>query len=100
MHDLQPLNSVDIKDADLPPMVEQYAKSFGGRRCYEVFDLMVGFDQRTLASQSQDLTTFQSPFGTLQPTSILMGYTNSMQIQHGNLTFLLQDEIPDTAVLC
>ena len=27
-----------------------------------------------------------------------MGYTNSMQIQHGDLTFLLQDEIPDTAV--
>ncbi|TFK16687.1 hypothetical protein FA15DRAFT_606582 [Coprinopsis marcescibilis] len=23
-----------------------------------------------------------------------MGYTNSMQIQHGDLTFLLQDEIP------
>jgi len=52
MHDLQPLNSVDIKDADLPPMVEQYAKSFGGRRCYGVFDLIVGFDQHTLASQS------------------------------------------------
>jgi len=27
-----------------------------------------------------------------------MGYTNSMQIQHGDLTFLLQDEIPDVAV--
>ena len=30
--------------------------------------------------------------------SIPMGYTNSMQIQHGDLTFLLQDKIPDTAV--
>ena len=28
-----------------------------------------------------------------------MGYTNSMQIQYGDLTFLLQDEIPDVAVL-
>jgi len=27
-----------------------------------------------------------------------MGYTNSMQIQHRNLTFLLQDEIPDIAI--
>jgi len=29
VHDLQPLNAVVIKDADLPPMVEQYTKSFG-----------------------------------------------------------------------
>ena len=98
MHDLQPLNSVAIKDAGLSPMVEQYAESFGGHRCYGVFDLMVRFDQHTLAPQFQDLTTFQSPLGTLQLTSIPMGYTNSMQIQHRDLTFLLQDEIPDTAV--
>jgi len=65
MHDLQPLNSVAIKDAGLPPMVEQYAESFGGCGYYGVFDLMVGFDQRALAPQSRDLTTFQSPLGTL-----------------------------------
>jgi len=74
VHNLQPLNSVAIKDAGLPPMVEQYAESFGGRRCYGVFDLMVGFDQHALAPQSRDLTTFQSPLGTLRLTSIPMGY--------------------------
>jgi len=79
-------------------MVEQYAESFGARGCYGIFNLMVGFDQRALAPQSWDLTTFQSPLGTLRLTSIPMGYTNSMQIQHGDLTFLLQDEIPDVAV--
>jgi len=89
---------VAIKDAGLPPMVEQYAESFGGYGCYGVFDLMVRFDQHALVPQSQDLTTFQSLLGTLQLTSIPMGYTNSMQIQHGDLTFLLQDEIPNTAV--
>ena len=98
VHDLQPLNAVVIKDAGLPPMVEQYAESFGARGCYGIFNLMVGFDQRALAPQSWDLTTFQSPLGTLRLTSIPMGYTNSMQIQHGDLTFLLQDEIPDVAV--
>ena len=41
---------------------------------------------------------FQSPLGTLWLTSIPMGYTNSMQIQHKDLTFLLQDKIPDIAV--
>ena len=70
-------------------MVEQYAELFGGCECYGVFDLMVGFDQCVLAPQSRDLTTFQSPLGTLQLTSIPMSYTNSIQIQHGDLTFLL-----------
>lgn len=79
-------------------MVEQYAESFGGQGCYGVFDLFVGFNQRSLAPQSRDLTTFQTPLGTLRLTSIPMGYTNSMQIQHGNLTFLLQDKIPEIAV--
>jgi len=52
VHNLQPLNSVAIKDAGLPPMVEQYIESFGGRGCYGVFDLIVGFDQCALAPQS------------------------------------------------
>jgi hypothetical protein len=98
VHDLQPLNAVTIKDSGVPPIVETYAESFGGRGCYGIFDLFVGFDQRALAHESRDLTTFQTPLGTLRLTSIPMGYTNSMQIQHGDLTFLLQDEIPDVAV--
>jgi hypothetical protein len=98
VHDLQPLNAVTIKDSGVPPIIEQYAESFGGRACYTTFDLLVGFDQRKLAPESRDLTTFQTPLGTLRLTSIPMGYTNSMQIQHGDLTFLLQDEIPNIAV--
>jgi len=99
MHDLQPLNAVVIKDTGLSPIVKQYAESFGARGCYGIFDLIVRSDQRMLAPQSWDLTIFQSPLGTLHLTFIPMGYTNSMQIQHGDLTFLLQDEIPDVAVL-
>ena len=98
VHDLQPLNQVAIKDAALPPHVEPYAESFGGRGCYGVFDLFVGFDQRGLAVTSRDLTTFQTPLGTFRLTSIPMGYTNSMQIQHGDTCFLLQDEIPKYTV--
>lgn len=98
VHDLQPLNAVTIKDSALPPTVEQYAEGFGGRGCYAMFDLFVGFDQRALSTQSRDLTTFHTPLGTFRLTSIPMGYTNSMQIQHGDITFLLQDEIPQVTV--
>lgn len=98
VHDLQPLNAVTIKNSALPPNMEQYAESFGARGCYAIFDLFVGFDQRSLAAESRDLTTFQTPLGTFRLTSIPMGYTNSMQIQHGDTTFLLQDEIPDVTI--
>jgi len=98
VHDLQPLNAVAIKDSAVPPIIEPYAESFGGKACYSMFDLFVGFDQRELAQQSRDLTTFQTPLGTFRLTSIPMGYTNSMQIFHGDTTFLLQEEIPHVTV--
>lgn len=40
------------------------------------------------------MTTFQSLMGMLQLTSIPMGYTNSVQIMHGDITWILQPEIP------
>lgn len=94
VHNLQPLNRVTIKDSAVPPIVEPYAESFAGRACYSVLDLFVGFDQRSLDPASRDLTTFQTPLGTFRLTRIPMGYTNSQQVQHGDLTFILQDEIP------
>lgn len=97
VHDLQPLNAVVIRDPAVPPTVEPYAESFGGRACYGMFDLFVAFDQRPLAPQSRDLTTFQTPLGTHRLTCIPMGYTNSMQILHGDSTFILQDEIPEVS---
>ena len=95
VHDLQPLNAVVIRDPAVPPVVESYAESFGGKACYGMFDLFVAFDQRPLDPRSRDLTTFQSPLGTHRLTCIPMGYTNAMQILHGDTTFILQDEMPE-----
>lgn len=98
VHNLQPLNAVTIKDSAVPPVVEPYAETFAGRACYSVLDLFVGFDQRELDPESRNLTTFQTPLGTFRLTRIPMGYTNSQQVQHGDLCYLLQDEIPDTTM--
>lgn len=95
VHDLRPLNQVTIKDAGLPPDVEQLAEHFAGRACYSVMDLFVAFDQRKLDVRSRDLTTFQTPLGTLRLTAIPMGATNSMQIMHGDVSFTLAPEIPE-----
>lgn len=94
VHNLQPLNAVTIKDAGCPPILELYAESFGGRVIYAMFDLYVGFDHRVLDVASRDFTTFQSPLGTLRLTRLPQGYTNAVQIQQGDVAFILRDEIP------
>ena len=77
VHDLRSLNTVTVKDSAVPPTtIDLYDESFGGCSIYTVFDLFVGFNQRVLAEQSRDLTTFQTPLGTFPLTSIPMGYTN------------------------
>ncbi|TFY51017.1 hypothetical protein EVG20_g11208 [Dentipellis fragilis] len=97
VHDLQPLNAITIKNAAVPPFVDQLAESFAGRSCYSMMDLFVGFDHRMLAVESRNLTTFQSPVGALCNTSLPMGWTNSMPIFHSDVTFILEPEIPDIA---
>ncbi len=94
VHDLQPLNTVAIQDVSTLPSTEDIVDKFGGRACYGGLDLLVAFDQRELDVRSRDMTTFQTPFGAYRLTSIPMGYTNSMQILQGDVTFIFRDEIP------
>jgi hypothetical protein len=58
-----------------------------------MMDLYVGYNERTLAASSRDYTTFQTPYGALQLTTLPMGWTNSMPIFHNNVTHILQPEI-------
>jgi hypothetical protein len=94
VHSLEPLNAVAIRDASVPPMTDTLAESFACHSAYSSFDLYVSFDQRRLDQKSRDLPTFHSPLGVMQLTVILMGYTNSPQIMHGDMGHILQDEIP------
>ena len=63
-----------------------------------MLDLYVGYDERGLSESSRDLTTFQSPFGTLRLVTLPMGWTNSVPIFHDDVTCILQPEIPDTTI--
>ena len=96
VHDLQPLNAVTIKDAGLPPNVEPYAEQCMGRAIYSMGDLYVGYDHVPIALESCDLTTFQMPLGLHRLTALPMGWSNSVFIFQGHVTFILQDEL-DTA---
>jgi transposase InsO family protein len=97
VHDLQPLNRISVRDAGLPPSLDNFVEPFAGRQCYTVFDLFWGFDARKVHPSSRDLTAFLTPLGLLRITSMPTGYTNSPAEFQQCMVFILQDEIPHTA---
>ena len=97
VHDLQPLNKVTIREAGLPPNLDDFVEPFAGHQCYTVFDLYWGFDARKVHPTSRDLTAFLTPLGLLRITSLPTGFTNSPAEFQACMSFILQDEIPCTA---
>lgn len=97
VHDLQKLNGITIREAGLPPILDDFVEPFAGRQCYTVFDLFWAFDGRKLDPISRDMTAFHSPLGQLRLTSMPMGFTNSPAEFQACMTFILEDEIPQTA---
>jgi hypothetical protein len=98
VHSLEPLNQVTIKHTGVTPFTDQIGEHFAGRACGGMLDLYVGYDERGLAETSRDLTTFQTPYGTLRLVTLPMGWTNSVPIFHDDVTFILQPEIPDFTI--
>jgi hypothetical protein len=62
-----------------------------------MLDLFVGYDHCTLDVSSRDLTTIQSPIGTMRLTCLPQGWTNVGAIFHEDVTFILEPEIPNVA---
>ena len=79
VHDLQPLNAVTVRDATLPPRVDNMIESFLGRAMYGLFDLKSGYDSQILVPISRDLTSFYvEGMGLLRLTRLPQGHTNSV----------------------
>lgn len=97
VHDLQPLNKVTIRDAGLPPKLDDFVEPFAGCSCYTVADMFWGFYARKVDPKSRDLTSFQTPLGLLRITSLPMGFTNSPAEFQKCMVFILQEEIPHIA---
>jgi hypothetical protein len=56
---------------------------------------MGGYDERELAPESRPLTTFETPLGRFQLTRLPQGATNSVTVYQAQMTWILQDEIPN-----
>ncbi|MBW0558547.1 hypothetical protein O181_098262 [Austropuccinia psidii MF-1] len=95
VHDLQDLNKVTIEDAGLPPHIEEFVDAFSGRACYGLSDIRGGYDERELGISTRPLTTFEIPLGMLQLTISPQGATNSVAVYQAQLTWILQEEIPE-----
>ena len=97
VHDLQPLNAVTICNAAVLPFIDQFVEGMAARACYSMLDLFVGYDHHVLDVPSRDLTTFQTPLSAYRCTVLPQGLTNAVAIFHGDVTFLLEPEIPHVA---
>ena len=98
VHSLEPLNAVTIAHSGIPPATEKLASKFAGRACGGMFDLYVGYDERLLAEECRDMTTFQTPYGALRLVTLPMGWTNSVPIFHDDVTEILKPEIPEFTI--
>lgn len=97
VHDLQPLNGVTIREAGLPPNLDEFVESFAGRVIFSVLDMYWGFHARMLEPSSRDLTSFMTPLGLLRITSLPIGFTNSPAEFQACMIFILSAEIPHIA---
>ena len=97
VHNLQPLNVVTICNAAVPPFIDQLMESMAMRACYSILDLFIRYNHCTLDVTSCNLTSFQMPLGALQCTVLLQGSTNAVAIFHGDVSFILEPEIPQVA---
>ena len=68
-------------------------KFFNNQVCYIILNLFVIFNQQYLNSHFKNLTIFQTLLKAFQLTFILIRYTNSQQIIHANIIFILNNEI-------
>ena len=72
------MNSVTLRDTNLPPSVDEFSEEFTGCRCTSLIDFFSGYDQLTLHPKSRDMTAFDSPLRLLRITMPLQGATNSV----------------------
>lgn len=93
--DAQTVNLITIRDAGLPPNVQDYVNNMSGQMCCGAIDLLLGYLQEPLNERSRDLTTFRTPIGLYRLTRLPVGATNSVPIFQRIITTILYDKIPD-----
>lgn len=84
-----------IRDAGVPPVIEEFIEDLVGRSIYGLLDIFGGYDERELHEDSRPLTAFQTPLAHLQLTRLPQGYTNAVAEQMRINRHVLEDEIAE-----
>lgn len=92
------MNRHTIRDANLPPSVDEFSEEFAGCKVASLIDFFSGYDQIELDIQSRDLTAFQTPLGLLRMTTLPQGATNSVAQFVRIVTKILEDLIPNSVL--
>ena len=88
------INQVTIRDANMPPAVDEFAEEFAGMTITSLIDFFSGYDQIALDEKSRDLTAFMTPLGLLRQTTLPQGATNSVAQFVRVVTKILENHIP------
>lgn len=70
------INKATVKDANLPPDVDEFSEDFAGIYISSLIDYYSGYDQITLDKLSRDLTAIMTPLGLFRHTTLVQGATN------------------------
>ncbi|KAJ5660869.1 gag-pol polyprotein [Penicillium longicatenatum] len=85
------LNSVTIRDANMPPNADEFAEDFAGMQICSMVDLFSGYDQISLAEDCRDMTAIMTPMGLVRMVTILQGGANSVAQCQRVVQFVLAD---------
>ena len=89
------INKHTVRDANLPPSVDEFSEEFAGCQMASMIDFFSGYDQIELDAKSRDLTGFQTPIGLLRMTTLPQGAMNSVAQFVRIVTKILEDLIPE-----
>ncbi len=92
------MNSVTLRDANLPPSVDEFSEEFAGCSIASLIDFFSGYDQLSLDKKSRDMTAFMTPLGLLRMTTPPQGATNSVAQFVRVVMTILEDLFPKIAM--
>ncbi|KAL3700870.1 hypothetical protein R1sor_018892 [Riccia sorocarpa] len=98
IQDLQPANSVTIRNVGTGPIIDDVVDEFAGRAIYFVGDLYSGYDQFQLAVESRDLTTIRTPLGLMRMCTLPQGATNSVAHMQNAMLKMLREFVPEITI--
>jgi len=97
INDVQPMNKVTIRDAGMPPSVDEFSETFAGFPIASSIDFYSSYNQIMLDRRSRDLTAFMSELGLVRSTRLPQGWTNSVACFQRVISKVLWRHIPHCA---